>query len=130
MKLNIEFTSLEQSYTLVVTIYHKKTCILRTDYQYFYTGTTRLDAIKELQSKLNDLCMYCKPLELFSDNSIHHGSSLSLSFAHNAFMYAHTIMPSSGQEVTTSNIFPLHSDEVIQFYCELHKLWLLLDVIK
>lgn len=127
MKLAIEFKLLNDSYTLVLSINHKNTCILRTNYQQYFINQTKQQVINDLRTKLNELCMNQKPLELFSDDNIHRGSNLSLSFAHRAFIYAHTIMPSNGQEVTTNNVFLLRADEETQFYCELHKLWITLN---
>lgn len=127
MKLSIDFNPTEQGYTLLLMIYHKDTCILRSEYKCFYANSTKCESLELLQSKLNESCMHNAPLELFSDDSIHNGSSMAMAFANDAFLYAHTIMPTNGQEVTTNNIYLLRPEELLQFYCELHKL---LDIVR
>jgi hypothetical protein len=127
MKLSIDFETTDQEYTILLMIYHKDTCILRSAYKCFYTNSTKRESIELLQSKLNETCMHNAPLELFSDDSIHNGSSMAMTFANGAFLYAHTIMPTNGQQVTTNNVYLLRPEELLQFYCELHKL---LDVVR
>lgn len=122
MKLSIGFETTDQAYTLLITIYHKATCILRTDYKCFYNNTTKRQSIDQLQMNINNICMNNGSFEIFSNDNIHNGSSVAMSFANDAFLYAHTLMPGSDQEVTTNNIYFLRPDEMVQFYCELHKL--------
>ncbi len=122
MRLAVEFEPTEQYYLLLITIYQNGTCILRTNYKHFYMDRTDQECMAELYHKLSDACLRGAPMELFSDDSIHRGSSLALTFINGAFMYAHTIMPSSSQEATTSNVYLLHPEEMMQFYCEMQRL--------
>jgi hypothetical protein len=122
MKLSTQFETTINGYSILLTVYHKNTCILRSEYKCFYTDSNKKECLDLLQHKLTQSCMNNVPLELFSDESIQNGSSMALSFANGAFLYAHTIMPTNGQEVTTNNIYLLRPEELLQFYCELHQL--------
>lgn len=122
MKLSTEFCINNDKYSLLITIQHKNLCILRSTYNHYLTHESANECINELHSKLSDLYLKNKPCELFSDSNVYFGSSLSISFAKNAFLYAHSILPTNMQDVTTNNIFTLTNQEVMQFYCEINRL--------
>jgi hypothetical protein len=119
MKLSIGVETTAQGYGILLTIYHKNTCILRSDCACLYVNSTNCESIKLLESKLNETCMHNAPLELFSDEN---GSSTTMTFANGGFIYARTITPANELEVTTSNIYLLRPEELLQFYCEFRKL--------
>lgn len=122
MKLTVEFTSTSENYSLLFTIYNNNACILRTNYKHIFEEQDKDITLEELHLKISNMCIFNKPFELFSDNLIHCGSSISFTFASRAFLIAHTLMPSYQQELTTNNIFPLTIEQELQFYCEFNKL--------
>jgi hypothetical protein len=122
MKLSLQFEPDIDGYSIIVMVHHKDTCILRSVYKNHYKLSTKAQSLQLLIDKLNDSCGLHRPLELFSDNVTSGGSSMAMTFTNGAFMYAHTIMSTDGQEVTTNNIYLLRPSELVQFYCELHKL--------
>ena len=122
MKLSTEFCINNDKYSLLITIQHKNLCILRTTYNHYLNYESADECINELHSKLSELYLKNKPCELFSDNDVYFGSSLSMSFAKNAFLYAHSILPTNMQDVTTNHIFALTNQEIMQFYCEINRL--------
>lgn len=95
---------------------------MRSIYNHYLHYETSDDCINELHLKLSELYFKNIPCELFSDSNVYFGSSLSMSFAKNAFLYAHSILPTNMQDVTTNHIFALTNDEVMQFYCEINRL--------
>jgi hypothetical protein len=120
MKLSIDLSVEPQQCRMIITIRHKDVSILRAHYRHHYPDSKRA-SLEELEMKLTDTCLHNAPLELFSDDNIHRGSSLAMSFADRAFLYAQTLMPSTVHEATTNHIYLLRPEELLQFYCELHR---------
>lgn len=121
MQLTLSIELKESLYGLYIFVRHQNVDILRCRFTSKFTNASKQDTLRALYDKLCDLKNAHKPLELFSDDSIFIGGSISLSFANSAFIFAQTILPSLSQEATINNIYLLRPAEIIQFQSELAK---------